>query len=625
MPVRALQIFFEAVGGFFGAWKRLLATDLIYKLLAFVLVTPLLGVALRLFLSTSGSTVVADQEILYFLLSPIGIVALVLLGGVILATVALEQACLLAIGFGEIRGPRVATTDALWYGMRHAGAVIVLAVRVFLRVLLVALPFLIAGGLVYLLLLREHDINYYLAERPPEFLFAAGVLAGLVAVMAALVILRLLAWSFSLPLILFEGMSSSDAMAASAERVRGHRGTVALVLVAWGLAAAVLSALSFAMVRGLGGWLAPRFAGSIPALVLAMGVILLLWLLVNVITSLINAAMLALLTLRLYHRVGAAPEAQLSGVKIAAGLEVAESRRKPIRVALAVLAVAALVAGVLGGLFLSRVRMNDDAVVIAHRGAAGRAPENTLASVAAALEDGADIVEIDVQETADGEVIVVHDADLMRVGGHPTRIWDGTFEEFRAVDVGAWYGAEFTGQRVPTLAEVLEQCRGKAKVDIELKDYGRGQRLEERVGEIVDRAEMADQVIAMSLSPKMARTMKALRPGWPVGLLTAKAVGDLTAVNADFLAVHTGIATPRFIRRAHAAGKRVYVWTVNDRLNMSRMLARGVDGIITDHPARAREVLAVRAGMSSAERLLVSAAFLIGLEPKDPPAEADLR
>ena len=624
MPVRALRVFFQAVGDFLRAWPRLLATDLIYKLIALAVLAPLVGVALRLFLSTSGSAVVADQDILYFILSPIGIVALIVTGTVILAIVALEQACLMTIGFGELHKQRVLVTDALWYGARHAWSVVRLAVRIFLKVLLVALPFLIAGGLVYLLLLRDHDINYYLAERPPVFLFAAGAITAMVAVGAVLVIRRLLAWSFSLPLILFEQKSPTEAMTVSTKRVRGHRWTVALVLVAWGLAAAVLSAVPIAMVRGLGEWLVPKFTGSMAVMIFAMGVILLLWVLVNAVTSLINAVMFALLTVRLYDRLGAAEQAQLSGVEIAQRLEAAESRRLSIRVGLAVLAVAALVAVIAGAVFTNQVRMDDDAVVIAHRGAAGRAPENTLASVAAALEDGTDFVEIDVQETADGEVIVVHDADLMRVGGYPTKIWDGTFDELRAVDVGGWYGAEFTGQRVPTLEEVLELCRGTARVDIELKDYGHGQRLEERVADIVERTGMTDQVILMSLSSSMAHTMKALRPDWTVGLLTAKAVGDLTTAQADFLAVHAGIASQRFIRRAHRAGKDVYVWTVNDRLNMSRMLTRGVDGVITDHPAQARQVLAERAELSTAERLLVAAAFWIGLEPKEPPPETDV-
>jgi glycerophosphoryl diester phosphodiesterase len=233
------------------------------------------------------------------------------------------------------------------------------------------------------------------------------------------------------------------------------------------------------------------------------------------------------------------------------------------------------------------------------------------------------MVEIDVQETADGEIVVVHDSDLMRVGGAAVKIWEATSDELMEIDVGSWYGAEFNGERVPTLEQVLEICKGRAWVDIELKYYGHNDHLELRVAEIVERMGMEDDIVLMSLVYDIVLSMKALRPDWTVGLLTAKAVGDLTTSDADFLAVHVGIASSGFVRRAHAAGKEVYVWTVNDKLNMSRMMSRGVDGVITDHPALARQVIEERADMSSAERLMLTAAFWMGLEPKEPPPEVD--
>jgi glycerophosphoryl diester phosphodiesterase len=239
------------------------------------------------------------------------------------------------------------------------------------------------------------------------------------------------------------------------------------------------------------------------------------------------------------------------------------------------------------------------------------------------VEQGADIVEIDVQENADGEVVVLHDSDLMRVGGSPVKVWNATSEELAAVDVGRWFGPEFSGQRVPTLEQVLAICKGRSQVDIELKYYGHNQRLEERVAEIVESMGMEDEVILMSLDSRLMQSMKSLRPDWTVGLLTAKAVGDLTTSDADFLAVHASIASSGFVRRAHAAGKQVYAWTVNDRFNLSRMMSRGVDGVITDHPALARQVLERRAELSTAERLMITAAFWIGLEPKEPPPESD--
>jgi glycerophosphoryl diester phosphodiesterase len=623
--MRFLSAFLSAVGDFVRAWPRLLATDVIYKIIAFVVLAPLVGGALRLFLSTSGSAVVADEDILSFILSPIGLITLVLIGAVTLAIVALEQACLMAIGFGETRDLRVTTPDALWYGARHVWPVIMLTLRIFVRALLVALPFVVAGGLVYLVLLREHDINYYLTERPPTFLFTAGVIAALLAVMAVLIIKRLISWSFALPLVLFEGTRPGAAMAASEDRVRGHRWAIASVLVAWGVVASILSAVPLALTQWLGEWILPRFSNSMHGTVWVVGGLLLFWGVVNLIFTLVNASMLALLVIRLYERLGIASDAELSGVDPPERIMAEGSgRRMSTAMVLGLLALTTILAGLVGHLLINRVSLEDDVVVIAHRGAAGGAPENTLASVALALEHRADIVEIDVQETADGEVVVIHDSDLMKVGGNPMKVWEATFDEIRAVDVGSWFGPEFTGQRVPTLEEVLETCRDRAMVDIELKYYGHDQMLEQRVSDIVEQTGMADQVIAMSLKGDAVGKMKGIRPDWEVGLLTARAVGDLTTAEADFLAVHVGMANSAFIRRAHQAGKNVYVWTVNDRLNMSRMMSRGVDGVITDHPALAKLVLAERAEMSTAERLLVAAAFWIGLEPREPPPELDL-
>jgi glycerophosphoryl diester phosphodiesterase len=115
------------------------------------------------------------------------------------------------------------------------------------------------------------------------------------------------------------------------------------------------------------------------------------------------------------------------------------------------------------------------------------------------------------------------------------------------------------------------------------------------------------------------RKAKALRPDWRVGLLTAVAAGDLTRSDADFLAVSTKLATPDFIRRAHARDKPVFVWTVNDPVTMSMMVSRGADNLITDHPALARQVLQDRAFLGPGERLLLELAILFGVRPVEAP------
>jgi glycerophosphoryl diester phosphodiesterase len=123
----------------------------------------------------------------------------------------------------------------------------------------------------------------------------------------------------------------------------------------------------------------------------------------------------------------------------------------------------------------------------------------------------------------------------------------------------------------------------------------------------------------------MVANMKRLRPGWTSGLLTAKAVGDLTGVSADFLAVEKSMATRRFIRQAHRAGKPVYVWTVDDPAKMVRLIGLGVDGLITNRPGVAREVVDRYERMTEAERLLLFVVTSFGAEADVPPPPGELR
>jgi glycerophosphoryl diester phosphodiesterase len=201
----------------------------------------------------------------------------------------------------------------------------------------------------------------------------------------------------------------------------------------------------------------------------------------------------------------------------------------------------------------------------------------------------------------------------MKLAGDPLKVWNATLADLARIDIGSWFDPAFADQRTPTLAEALAVAGDRARVLIELKHYGHAVRLEERVAAVVEAAGMADRVAVMSLDHASAARMKALRPDWRVGLLAATAVGDLTRLPADFLAVNAAMATTDFIRRAEAAGKPVMVWTVNDPLAMSAMISRGAAGLITDEPALARRVLAERAEMTTAERLLLGAADLFAL------------
>jgi glycerophosphoryl diester phosphodiesterase len=186
------------------------------------------------------------------------------------------------------------------------------------------------------------------------------------------------------------------------------------------------------------------------------------------------------------------------------------------------------------------------------------------------------------------------------------------------VDIGSWKDPSFGDQRIPTLRQLLELCKDRVNVLIELKYYGREKQLEQRVAEIVEAVGMQDQIKIMSLSYPGIQTMKSIRPQWSVGLLASVAIGDITRLEADFFAINAKLASRAFIRHIHSRGKDVFVWTINDPISMSAMMSKGVDGLITDRPQLASDIRLERAELGMHERIMIQLASYIGRPPTRP-------
>lgn len=605
--VRAL--FRSATADLRSAWRALAITDLAYKFLAFAVLMPATTLLLYWLRAGTSSRVVADVDIaLFFLTTPAGIATLILGGSLIAAITALETACLMAIGRGLAQRVTLDAKGALRFGATHALNVLRLTAHMVLRLLAGLVPFLLAVGLVYLTLLREHDINYYLSQHPPQFWAAAGCIA-LIAIGLVLLLARTIArWALAMPLLLFEDVHPRRALGESARRATGSHSLILVTLVAWAVLAIVLITTTAWLFQVVGRSVAPQLADSLALLLLFVAALAFVGASVTLAVGIVNVSMFSLLITRLYLRIGAPQSSASSMAQYAA----TGQRRFSMRAVVGITAVALLAAVGVGLFAFLANRGQQPALVIAHRGSSATAPENTLAAFRLAAEQHSDFVELDVQESADGQVLVVHDSDLMKVGGNPANIWAADAATLRAIDVGSFKNPRFFAERLPTLAEALAACKGRCRVIVELKSYGHDQQLEQRVATIVEEAGMESDCVFMSLDLEMVRRMKALRPNWRVGLLVAKAMGDLTELKADFLAVEARMATRRFIRHAHRAGQDVYIWTVNDPAWMFVGLSRGVDGLITDKPDVARRVIELRKQMSEPQRFLVAQLIRFG-------------
>ncbi len=421
----------------------------------------------------------------------------------------------------------------------------------------------------------------------------------------------MLHWSLALPLLLFRQVPAARALGESRRLTEGQLKPLLKGFAGWILLALALSALSAIYLNLSLTWVTSRGDQGLNTMVILLGFTAVSWLALNFLVVALNMAGFTLVVQRHYDRLTGAGDSDADILRQFADDASVGGGRSPATLVLAGILVAGI-AGAAGLMLLRKADISDQVTIVAHRGAAGAAPENTLASIRRAIADGADWVEIDVQESRDGEVVVVHDSDFMKLAGDPIKVWDADLERMQQIDIGSWFDPAFSDQRVPTLADVLEEIRDKSKLVIELKYYGHDQALEQRVVDVVEAAGMADDIVVMSLKLPGIQKLKALRPEWTAGLLAATAVGDLTRLDVDFLAVNAGMASPRFIRRARESGKPVFVWTINDSLSLSHWMSMGVDGVITDEPALAQEVLAQRASLSPAERLLLGAALFFG-------------
>jgi len=223
-------------------------------------------------------------------------------------------------------------------------------------------------------------------------------------------------------------------------------------------------------------------------------------------------------------------------------------------------------------------------ITIAHRGYAAVAPENTLSSIEAALRAGATTIEVDVQMTTDGKIVLMHDRSVNRTTSGTGQISDLPWEYVAALDAGSWFGADYAGESIPGIHEALASVmRANVTLAIEVKHPART-RLAEALVDAIRSNEAEQNVIVLSFDRRWLRTLRDLDPGITTGDLWVRPrvllpKSESTVASAHWLSL---IVNPTTVWRLHRRGFRVWAWTVNSP-RLARLLIRmGVDGIVTD-------------------------------------------
>lgn len=249
-----------------------------------------------------------------------------------------------------------------------------------------------------------------------------------------------------------------------------------------------------------------------------------------------------------------------------------------------------------------RVFERDHPLNIAHRGFEKEAPENTLASFLHAMDAGADGIELDIQMTRDGNPVVIHDPTLERTTNGKGKVSSKTLLELRALDAGSWFASEFAGQRIPTLSEVYSVLPRHTVIAVELKPWGVGSEVSQKVIEVVRRFKAEDRTILLSYNPAALWHCARLAPELPTALIHQQDVRELflQLVRRSFrftpdvriFEPPVLVKDPRRVARHNRKGIVVLCGVCNDEQTMRFARDLGVRAIFTSNPSLLKKALA---------------------------------
>ncbi len=273
-----------------------------------------------------------------------------------------------------------------------------------------------------------------------------------------------------------------------------------------------------------------------------------------------------------------------------------EKRIKHIEFCIVSIAMAVCViyfyAGTAGKIRLNVAYM-DTPEITAHRGASKKYPENTMSAFYGAEKQNADWIELDVQQTKDGRIIVMHDSNLKRTTGLNKSIWTMTYKEIEELDCGSWFSDDFEGEKIPLLSEVIEFAKeNNLKLNIEIKPTGHEKNFEKNVVDIVNEYRFKNQCVVTSQVYSTVKKVKKYDDTINTVYVMGIAYGDVTKLKAaDAFSIKSYYVTDDLVSAIHADGKKIYVWTVNREADIQKMMGLSVDNVITDNVPLAKKCI----------------------------------
>lgn len=577
--MKYLKNTFETIKYNFGTLAKF---EILYKILAFLIFAPILMGGFKLSMKLTGFNYLTIENISSFILNPITLI-LLLVAIIFLTFVTLfDVSTMIIIYDASYNEKKITLQEAIKISLSKCKNMVKfknIPVAFMLLFLIPALDIGIKTNTIWKITIPEF-ISDYITNNT--------TLCTITIIIYTLLVILLLRWIYSIHYMTLENKNFKEARKCSSKLANGNKSKDLIRLVLIQILSAliyyaiiIIEILLISVIHQI--LIKYKIIESIIIAVICT-IIAMTYILFLIIS---NSLSFALISTSFYiHKEDKQEEIK----KINYNTDIKNKKKTFSRILIILVLTGVITCGsiftykVIKGEADLNINLGNNIEVTAHRGGSLDFPENTMSAFRGAQKVGADWIELDIQQTKDRKIVISHDTNVFRVTGVNRDIIDMTYEEISKLDAGSFFSEKFKGEKMPLLEEALEFAKNNnVKLNIELKPTGKEIDFEKDVVELIKKYDFIDRCVVTSQVYSAVENVKKIDSNIKTLYVMSVAIGDITNLEyADNFSVEATNVNEELVNLVHSKGKKLFVWTINTKENINKMIDLGVDNIITD-------------------------------------------
>lgn len=609
-----LKDYIKLVGKFTVNIKKFLKYQIITRGLLSIIIIPIYGLLSGYLIQKDGSVVFTNGDILKFMLTPSGAIFLLFLFLIVVLEIIIEIGGYITISSKiEANYKESSYWEILKYNIRllprmlSVGGIIILLYVIFMAPM--------SGVGFKLSFLKGFDMpNFIMSEIDQNTLYTIIYSIGII-----LLIYVSLKFIFTFNYMIINNMKANEAIKASSKLFKENRKTVlkelAVMLIVTALISSIVLFIWLTLIVKISGQL--NLDGYLSRII--MIALLQIQNFGILIISILLVPFECYYVTKLFYKLIDPKDIEYPKIAEKTKKSMLDNILHKKKTLIAIALTALLLYSMTMGIFTREIiGYNNHIKIYGHRGYGVGTPENSISAIKKSIDNNIDYIEIDVQRTKDRKYVLNHDKTFERVSYEKPyfinkKVSDLNYSQIETLDIGRRVSQRYAGEKVPRIEEVLDVCKNKIKINLELKE-GIDHEMIDDLMELVRKKGMKKQVFFTSLNIRDIEYIENKDSTFDTGLIYFIKLGNYGSVDADYMIMEEREATDSNIKKLHKKGKKVIVWTVNTQESIDKFSKIDVDGIITDYPLEVKEAVSENSKLTSNDLILSS--FVRNLEDK---------